>query len=726
MRMNNIQTFRIIIAILIAVIVAGVFIAVFEFRAEKETPSSVNHGTAPATYDAYASAVDTEFAKELAIQLSSFGDDLNTGFRTSASPAESKSVELISQTMADIGLKNITTDDVDADGWVFGGANLDYTDTGGQSRHIILGGYPTAIHATNEVIPLVVIGNGYAADYEGKDVEGKLVLLNLDANKTGSIDYFALQAKQKGARAALIAVELGRPEASSLISLNSTGPIDAPALAISVADAAALTSAVESQGYEDGNVKQIDVHFNAASAIQKNAVTHNVWGEIPGESSDTIYFISHYDGYYHAFDDDAVGTGLMLGIAKAMIESGYKPEKTIRFVAHGAQEWGLADNAANRSVGAWEQLTEKRPEWPDEAFAVVSIDGGSALGTAKSLNVSVPYEMKQFADSSIESFGDRSDIAITVSAGLLNANHEDFVYNIRGIPTIAINETSYNRSSDTFETGGYSDTAARVITEYFGYSAMMLDELPLMTPDFSARFNALNNSFGTATSMNNVIDSHLLANVDRAVEAANSLDDVITSYNTGDEASGNIADMNNEIRALYRRIQEDLLWLDVNMNPCFENEVSIRNISLLEEALAALKEGNYSEALTHGLMSICASGNAAYFDKETCDYYKNRLIKSTFGTWAEGHISNSILNVDEVTRSLAEKLGPAALSEDTEDDIEIPADIDVTEEIEAIEELISGQEKVLGAIYKNQNDALVDIMDAMNRITDTYQTQKSQ
>jgi hypothetical protein len=142
------------------------------------------------------------------------------------------------------------------------------------------------------------------------------------------------------------------------------------------------------------------------------------------------------------------------------------------------------------------------------------------------------------------------------------------------------------------------------------------------------------------------------------------------------------------------------------MEVCFENENAIRNISLLEESLTALKEGNYSEAVEHGLMGICASGNAAYFDEDTCKYFNDRLASPMNGTWAYGRMSGAITEVDAVIRSLE-------------------IDADIADELEAIEKIIEQQKSALAIIYENQNASLVSIMDAMNRITDA-QPKKSE
>ena len=154
-------------------------------------------------------------------------------------------------------------------------------------------------------------------------------------------------------------------------SQDICGPAYAPVLAISQKDSMTLQALLKASANDE-----ITVTLNADSAVKPNSTTYNVWGEIPGKTDEVIYLFGHYDGYYHSSYDDASGLATALGIAKAMIDSGYKPDKTIRIVAHGAEEFGYSDSAYDWSCGAYQQIMVTHPEWAKKGFAIINIDGG--------------------------------------------------------------------------------------------------------------------------------------------------------------------------------------------------------------------------------------------------------------------------------------------------------------------------------------------------------------
>jgi hypothetical protein len=713
---------RTISVLAVAALTVSVIVGVGS-HAPKETPV---RGAAPAGYDAYAEAVDVAFCEALATQLSELGDDPATGNRSAGSPAEKEAAQLIEQTMKDIGLQNVTADAAASDGWTYRGANLDFIDADGVARHIDLGGYAVNLYADRERIPVVYVGKGTAADYENVDVTDKLALIEIDQENEWWINYPAYQAKLKGARAVLAVSLMEDNMGDRLGSQDVCGSADAPALAISMDDSRALRTAIESNGYEEGGTRQIDVQFTADSRVTANAGTSNVWGEIPGKSDEVIFFIAHYDGYYHSFYDDASGVGLILGMAKAFVESGYEPQKTLRFVTHGAEEWGRADTEADWATGAYEQIVHVRPEWAKEAFALINIDSGYPLSGMKSFQISVPYEMESFIRNSIASFGDRSDIAITADGGLPGSYREDFIYNASGVPTIA-NEGGegderyfagmYHSNKDLLEEGGYSEEGADAIERYYGYTAMMLDELPLRPLNFAARFEALKSSYTDDNPAQNSVNFHLLANVDRAITAAQSLDNMIKVYNAdyktllvkGDaERAGqmmeNASGLNEKIFKAYKLIQDELLRLDWLMTYEFANEGIQSNIANLEAAIASLEDGNAEDAVYEYLSSIEFVTGATAFDKETCDYFIERMYTRLAGTWAEGRIVSKACYADDVVRSLLAKMAE-----------ENP---DYAAEIAALGELMAEQEEILKGIYDTQSVSLVRLMDAMNEPVD--------
>ncbi|MFR9144974.1 MAG: M28 family peptidase, partial [Lentihominibacter sp.] len=294
----------------------------------------------------FEEAIDTEYGKEIIKNISSFGDDPVTGNRSAGSPAESQVLDYLKAEMENIGLKNVTSEEITVDTWLFKGADLTFIDADGKEKKINLGSYQTTLQADNEELELVYVNKGTAADYEGIDVTGKLVLLDVDQNEDWWINYPAYQAKVKGAKA-VIAMSVYPEEGPDRIGVQDVcGPADAPALAISEEDSKALQKAIK-----DGNGESITVTLNADSKVTEDGTSHNLWGEIPGKTDETIFLFAHMDGYFHSAYDDAQGAAVSMSIAKAIIDSGYKPDKTIRICMHGSEEWGVSGSEYDWSTG---------------------------------------------------------------------------------------------------------------------------------------------------------------------------------------------------------------------------------------------------------------------------------------------------------------------------------------------------------------------------------------
>jgi hypothetical protein len=190
-------------------------------------------------FNDFDAAIDIEFSRSVMEGLSRLGDDPETGFRTAASPAEAEAAGLVEQAMLDAGLKNVTRDKAAVDGWTFSGASLIFEDFKGNHNIIDLGGYPCSIQAKGEALMLADLGHGSLADYEGRDVAGKLVLIDADPEELG-VALQARQAKLKGARAVIARTALEPGDAGRIASHGLHGQTDAPVLAISAESADAL------------------------------------------------------------------------------------------------------------------------------------------------------------------------------------------------------------------------------------------------------------------------------------------------------------------------------------------------------------------------------------------------------------------------------------------------------------------------------------------------------
>ena len=52
-----------------------------------------------------------------------------------------------------------------------------------------------------------------------------------------------------------------------------------------------------------------------------------------------------------------------LSLAQALIRSGYKPQKTLVFIAFAAEEWGKINSRYDWSAGAYAEMTQGQNDW---------------------------------------------------------------------------------------------------------------------------------------------------------------------------------------------------------------------------------------------------------------------------------------------------------------------------------------------------------------------------
>lgn len=115
--------------------------------------------------------------------IADMGDNPDVGNRSSGSPAEKQAAGFIEQTMKDIGLQNVTVDPITLDNWTFNRGRVYYTDARGEQQFFPLGGFATNLTCDMQEVSVVYVGRGTAEDYEGLDVEGKVVLFDIDQSE---------------------------------------------------------------------------------------------------------------------------------------------------------------------------------------------------------------------------------------------------------------------------------------------------------------------------------------------------------------------------------------------------------------------------------------------------------------------------------------------------------------------------------------------------------------
>jgi len=218
---------------------------------------------------------------------------------------------------------------------------------------------------------LVYVNRGTAADFL-HDMNGKVVLAKIDwpDMKIGSNqNYFrsrmAVESWVRGASAVVVFDDLAPPGAVRSL-LHPLSPI--PVIGITNSEARTLTSSLK-QGTK--------LVVNVKSHIQKAmpGISYNIIGTIRGSRypDERIIIASHYDTWWNGAADSLSGVGCLLDIARAMNDAGVSPDRSIVFIAHGAEEQGWPC-WFDWLIGSYSNIFLNHPDWAGKVVAELNVD----------------------------------------------------------------------------------------------------------------------------------------------------------------------------------------------------------------------------------------------------------------------------------------------------------------------------------------------------------------
>ena len=619
--------------------------------------------------------IDVGYSLYVTERLRTFISNPDLGFRTSGSTAEKEAAEFILQEYTKIGLSNCRKEKVTVDTFEFKKGELQFEEAKGTNVKVNLAAFQTNCHAENEPIEIIYVNKGTETDYDGIEAENKYLLIDIDMMNDWWVNWPLCQAREKKAKGIIVSNVAGYCSYAEdcLGTQDIYGPADTPAFSISVSDANRLKKAIAQNG---GNLKAI---LNADSTVENNGFSYCVIGEIPGKTDEVIYLIGHYDAYFRAFDDNTAGIGCVLGIVKAFVESGYKPNRTLRVICHGAEEWGVENSKYDWARGAW-VLTQNHPEWCENGFALVNIDSSTINSTASKVQIRTCYEMA----SAIEEFGK----TIEGKAHEIETNTpiwtwtESIMYNYLGIPTIEsfykdVNFWgSYHSTYDLKEVNSYTDEEYRSSHIIYGSYLQIFDEIGVRPFDYTVTFEKFAESLRDYQLDNRY---QLVSETEKALEAAQNLKDYDVSKLKEDE----VRIFNKKISYLFRYMTKKLYGINWAEEFDFAHIRYMNNVNNLKSVLSALESGEMFSAVKDKLAEIDLTYYMYYFDKETCDFLREQIIgENVTETWATGLVETET-NLWDIVRSLMKK--------------EKQGVMDLKEETEAIREKLKEQEILLNA-----------------------------
>lgn len=632
--------------------------------------------------EAYKEALDVEDSYRLARRLERYKTNPDLGYRTAGSEAELLTGDLIFEEMKAMGLSNVRKEKIRLDSWDFKTAVLCYQDGEGREQRCLLGAYQTDFHTRGfEEFSMVYVGKGTAKDYEGLDVTGKLVLAEMNQREEWWINFPVYQAYVRGA-AALIAVQeggFGEVDETALNAQDIGGPAQAPAFSMSRADAKPLKQLLAQQG-------ECPVRFLADSTVRKDAFSYNLVGELPGKDPDSMILLSaHYDSYFSGFQDDNAAVALMLGIGKALIKSGFQPEKTLVFCALAAEEWGIADSKYDWSTGAWQQITAVHPEWAGKTVADINFEL-PAHAHGKKDGIRTIYEYVDFLTDFVKELPVPPEAypeGIEIYAPIQTMS-DDFSMAIGGIPSMVNDftsgqfmETHYHSQFDNEDY--YEEPVYRFHHELYGRLVMAWDRTAAAPLNFGRLFRAISDSVRLDFDQKTGARGRFLKELSETaamlgekiysrIKEKNAAYSALLLEGRRTEAEslrGLCLSAEKLLLQTFKKEQDSFVRLNWHDEVLFPHEAVRLNLSHLDRAVECLESGQLYRAL-ESIYQIDNNRYAFEFDQEVFDHFTDYVMnqESDRLQWGAGriiHHENLFGLVQELKAKAKEKRTDCAL-----------------------------------------------------------------
>jgi aminopeptidase YwaD len=570
-------------------------------------------------------AVDEGYLHHVTETVVGFGDT-EMGWRPGGSPANLQAVDWIASEMRHLGLRRVEKLPVPIDRWVFNGATVE-VDGGPTFEASSWGGVPGTqpggIQA--EVIDIDV---GYAANYERIDATGKIVLVDWEFGDIW-VNRHGHQATLEGALAVIF--YMGKTAAGAfynkrddgLMSFDGTYDDDWVPFVVITRNAAndlreriaqgptfvTLTSNVELTRAEDGGVG------------------YNVLGMIPGtdRADEYIVFTGHHDAWFRGAADDATAIAAMLGIAKAIRDTGFRARRTLLFLASTNEEYGYTDAYYEWLIGCWYAVTNQRTDWQRKAVLTLDFE---LLGTgdpSERLLIRTHSELLDHAVAKLEADPSRTPFG-TLSANTVWANADHFTLTAAGIPGLYFNTVGTQYLTRNYHTN--FDVFGAVSIPYLAQNLEVINDIwvehdrsGLPIADFVLRAVEAEGRIAFVVDGKGIRD---LPGVDGT--AQDELEDAVERFRSAAEAlearleAGNVRSerrVGKDMLAAERAILGNLVALDVFDQYIFPHQQLQRDATRLQLAIDALEAGNPTSAWDDFVRRVSLTNAGRHFAYET-------------------------------------------------------------------------------------------------------------
>jgi len=653
-RMINTKIGTVLIAIAVAAIVA--------------LPAGVLAGKPAKTVDwtsRIAAELDMAYAEQIVDDICSMGDG-ELGFRGAGGDADIAAANYILEQMEDIGLSEPVLEAVPVSEWEFHEAWLEIP---GLPRMTAasFGGFvgtdsPTTPKAEVRAGDLVWVNNGYESDYEGKDVAGKLVLVNWIGYDFW-VDSIAFAAWQHGAAGIVVTtLDSNVGQGPDAISCHDGlyAPGWPPLISISKEDAMKVLDAMGSDEMISDTTMYSDIEEMPPNWEDPEAGGHgyNVVGYLPGKNwlkSGEEYVIigPHHDAWFQGAMDDTSGVAALLVIADAMVkireEYGWVPERTIIFTSHTGEEYGINNTYYDWCWGAYYQINiEHKDDWVGKSAAYLCLELMGMAGEPVGVNC-VP-ETYSFVRQVLAKNTKNMPYGWSVTPKAHTwADH--WTFSAAGVPGI-----EFETVSDEWETQYYhSQLDAPVLIDYT-YMEMLFRVLTDMTVRLASdviipyNFSTLSKNLNEELLMSDEFGVGGLyeiyaqygldpaTNLQRAVDAAAEFEEKAAALNYAlkDASPEDPSVINSWLMDIAGTLDTSLIAIGVWEQDWFPYQQPLNDVYHTVEALKILESGYLGDAVSDAMWELNWVGIIWYYDYMSYENYmdqRDRLSGDRVASW---------------------------------------------------------------------------------------------
>ncbi len=602
--------------------------------------------------------LDMEYAEEIIEEVCAMGDSA-LGFRGAGGPADHEVADYIVKEMRKIGLDDIAKEAVPLNAWEFREAYLDVPGIGKMTA-ASFGGFPgTDDQSTRNihealVEDLIWVGNGYDSDYDGKDVEGKIVLANWIGYDFW-VDSVAFGAWEHGAAGIVITtIDCNVGQNVEALSCHDGLYVTGwpPLISISKENGTMLVERLEA-----GESITVTMYSDIVKTpAELGGVGYNVVGYLPGKNYGTpedefVIFGPHHDAWFQGAMDDTSGIAAMLVVAEAMKEvikdNKIDLQRTVIFTSHTAEEYGIDDTYYDWCWGAYYQITEEHPEWVGRSVAYLCMELMGMAGDPVDINC-VP-EIATFVRQVLASNRENLPYGALV-ADSVHCWADHWTFSAAGVPGIEFASTSAEWEELYYHT--QCDAPEIIDYTYLGQLFAVISDMtvrlasyPVIPYNFKTLGSDLNShlngdnlwgvgglydiytEYGFDTSIN------LQRIVDEAAEFAAKVELLEEMLMYADP--GEAGEINSQLMSIAATLDQSLIGMGVWEQDWYPYQQPINDVYHMYKTIQALKTHETEDAGL-GMGSLYWVGVVWYYDYMSYANYldqRDRLTGDRVASW---------------------------------------------------------------------------------------------